>query len=99
VATKTSQNGVIITVMAMGSDRFPDTKANTYAFGDAEWKKIVSESSISINLSPPVSDWECVVISNGQWSTTFRPVKGSEPNWFHRKMQELCFGIKWRKVK
>lgn len=92
----------------MDSDRFPDTKANTYAFGDYEWKKIVSdyerkkivsESSISINLSPPASDWECVVINNGQWSTTFRPVKGSEPNWFHRKMQELCFGIKWRKVK
>lgn len=96
---KTSRNGVIITVMAMDSDRFPDTKANTYAFGDYEWKKIVSESAMSINLSPPASDWECVVISNGQWSTTFRPAKGSEPNWFHRKMQELCFGIKWRKVK
>lgn len=27
----------------------------------------------------------------------FQPVKGQEPNWFHRKMQELCFGFQWRK--
>jgi hypothetical protein len=29
----------------------------------------------------------------------YQPIKGQEPNWFHRKMQELCFGFQWRKVK
>lgn len=29
----------------------------------------------------------------------YQPNKGMEPNWFHRKMQELCFGFQWRKVK
>jgi hypothetical protein len=24
--------------------------------------------------------------------------EGNEPNWFHRKMQELCFGFKWEKI-
>lgn len=28
---------------------------------------------------------------------TWNPREGHEPNWFHRKMQEFCFGIKWRK--
>lgn len=27
----------------------------------------------------------------------YTPDKGKEPNWFHRKMQEVCFGFKWRK--
>jgi hypothetical protein len=28
----------------------------------------------------------------------YYPNKGQLPNWFHRKMQELCFGFQWRKV-
>lgn len=27
----------------------------------------------------------------------WNPREGHEPNWFHRKMQEFCFGFKWRK--
>jgi len=27
----------------------------------------------------------------------YNPGEGGEPNWFHRKMQELIFGFKWRK--
>lgn len=29
----------------------------------------------------------------------YTPEKNKEPNWFHRKMQELAFGVKWRKNK
>jgi hypothetical protein len=29
----------------------------------------------------------------------YTPDKGKEPNWFHRKMQELILGFKWRKNK
>ncbi len=27
-----------------------------------------------------------------------RPVKGKEPCWFHRKMQEIAFGVRWTKL-
>lgn len=30
-------------------------------------------------------------------SITWIPKEGCEPNWFHRKMQELVFGFQWRK--
>lgn len=41
-------------------------------------------------------------IKRSDWSApcadiTWTSREGHEPNWFHRKMQELCFGIKWRK--
>ena len=38
------------------------------------------------------SDWSASVAD-----ITWTPREGYEPNWFHRKMQEICFGIKWRK--
>jgi hypothetical protein len=41
----------------------------------------------------PLSDWKCEISSpNG---LVFRPVRGAEPNAFHRLMQRLCFGFKW----
>lgn len=93
-------------------DRFPDQASKHISFDEIPYilkdnalnahKYTISKEEagrVTVNFTPQSSDWECVVISNGQWSTTFRPVKGSEPNWFHRKMQELCFGVKWRKVK
>ena len=83
------------------SGRLPDTDGAKISFDSIEWKDLLSSGKVYHNLeiTPPMSDWQCTLITNGKWSTTFRPVKGSEPNWFHRKMQELCFGIKWRKVK
>ncbi len=42
---------------------------------------------------PEKSEWTVLVIHN----FVLHPDKGAEPNWFHRKMQELCFGFKWRK--
>lgn len=47
---------------------------------------------------PEYSDWRCELFG-GPFGIVWAPVKGNEPNWFHRKMQELCFGVKWRKVK
>jgi hypothetical protein len=41
---------------------------------------------------PKPSDWEMRVCN-----VTYVPPQGEEPCWFHRKMQELCFGFKWRK--
>lgn len=51
----------------------------------------------------PQSDWQCYLFGDadrpGPGAVVFIPSKGNEPNWFHRKMQELCFGIQWRKRK
>ena len=41
---------------------------------------------------PKKSEWSMYVAD-----ITYNPPEGMEPNWFHRKMQELCFGFKWRK--
>jgi hypothetical protein len=53
--------------------------------------------SSAIFKPPPSSDWEATLIAGGGWSYVLRPARGSEPNAFHRFMQRLCFGIKWRK--
>lgn len=44
---------------------------------------------------PERSDWQCRLTGD----TVYRPAKGNEPNWFHRKMQELAFGFRWERVK
>ena len=41
------------------------------------------------------SEWICH-LSEG---FSYAPPNGKEPNAFHRKMQELIFGFKWRKAK
>jgi hypothetical protein len=41
---------------------------------------------------PKQSDWTATV-ADINWC----PREGQEPKWIHRKMQELFFGIKWRK--
>jgi hypothetical protein len=47
--------------------------------------------------APKQSEWEAVLLG-GDDGIRFRPAQGQEPNWFHRKMQQLVFGVKWRKV-
>lgn len=42
---------------------------------------------------PKISDWEMVFLERYIISLSV----GNVPCWFHRKMQELCFGVKWRK--
>ena len=45
-------------------------------------------------LKPPKYGWKCRLVHNTWWMVE----EGREPNWFHRKMQELCFGVKWEKI-
>lgn len=46
------------------------------------------------------SEWECVVVGfRTKTPLIYRPSEGNVPNWFHRKMQELCFGVKWRRTR
>jgi len=44
-----------------------------------------------IEVNQP-SNWECYLTPD----LILNPTMGNEPNWFNRKMQELCFGFKWR---
>ena len=55
---------------------------------------------MKIITPPEKSDWVCYLWghpSRVEGSFTIRPNKGNEPKWFHRKMQELFFGVKWFK--
>ena len=51
---------------------------------------------------PEKSEWKVWLMGDygksPHGAIVYQPNKGQEPNWFHRKMQELCFGFKWRKV-
>jgi hypothetical protein len=46
---------------------------------------------------PEYSEWHCVFFGRSQ-GMTYRPLKGEEPCWFHRKMQALILGHKWERV-
>lgn len=56
---------------------------------------------IELIKSPERSEWRCWLMGdhdkNQYGAIVYQPIKGREPNWFHRKMQELCFGFQWRK--
>jgi hypothetical protein len=56
--------------------------------------------TFTLNI-PERSQWRVWLMgdhdSGQHGAIVYNPVKGQEPNWFHRKMQELCFGFQWRK--
>lgn len=48
--------------------------------------------------APEYSKWKCYLSGrNTALEVIYIPIKDAEPNWFHRKMQEFCFGFKWVK--
>ena len=46
-------------------------------------------------IKPYKYTWRCQLHPGTYWMVEDHRV----PNWFHRKMQTLCFGIKWQKIK
>lgn len=55
----------------------------------------MSSHSVYIMLKQPEpSEWKCELFGCGE-SVVLHPTKGSEPNWFWRQMQFLCFGNRW----
>lgn len=55
----------------------------------------------SIYKQPQKSEWRVWLMGDygksEHGAIVYQPNKGMEPNWFHRIMQELCFGFQWRK--
>ena len=52
--------------------------------------------------SPEHSEWVCYLFGNtpgGGVGLIYRPSKGTEPNWFVRKMMKICFACTWVKEK
>lgn len=45
-------------------------------------------------IKQPKYTWRCQLHPGTYWMVEDHRV----PNWFHRKMQEFCFGIKWEKI-
>ena len=68
-------------------------------FGELN-KYYVSDSNTiyNVNMMPKQSDWQCHLFGSER-GLVYTPLEGKEPNWFHRKMQELILGFKWRKIK
>lgn len=52
--------------------------------------KFITNASLNINEFKD-HGWRCQIMEHVLWT----PPNGKAPNWFHRKMQELFFGVKW----
>lgn len=63
--------------------------------------KVSGTETFKLNI-PEKSEWKVWLLGDYDKSQhgaiVYHPNKGQEPNWFHRKMQELCFGFQWRKL-
>lgn len=67
-----------------------------YSYKPSEYTIANADNYIISASLPKNSDWQCQLFGNER-GIVYTPIEGNEPNWFHRKMQELCFGFKWRK--
>jgi len=65
-------------------------------------EKMEAEPIFGTIKMPEKSEWKVWLMgdydSSQYGAIVYQPNKGMEPNWFHRKMQELCFGFQWRKT-
>lgn len=68
--------------------------------GDSGWVAKEMPDDLVFKL-PEKSEWKVWLMgdygSSQHGAIVYNPNKGMEPNWFHRKMQEFCFGFQWRK--
>lgn len=47
-----------------------------------------------MTIKVPKYSWKCCIHPGTYWHVE----EGKQPNWFHRKMQSICFGFKWEKI-
>lgn len=69
--------------------------------GDSGWVAKEMPDDLVFKL-PEKSEWRVWLMgdygSSQHGAIVYQSNKGMEPNWFHRKMQEFCFGFQWRKI-
>lgn len=74
-----------------------------YRYTPPEYNVFEVPKETTLTKNTERSEWHCYLFGDydeeGPGRIVFVPAKGKEPCWFHRKMQELCFGIQWRKPK
>lgn len=74
-----------------------------YSYKPSDYTVDANSTYFTVSSMPKASDWQCYLFGDadrpGPGAIVFVPCEGNEPNWFHRKMQELCFGVQWRKKK
>ena len=58
------------------------------------WKMSLTSKIEYRVLETPNYTWQCRLHGNVYWMVE----EGKQPNWFHRKTQELIFGIRWEKI-
>lgn len=68
---------------------------------DGTWYANEMPVNLVIKL-PERSEWKVWLMGDPDCvqhgAIVYQPLKGREPNWFHRKMQKFCFGFQWRKI-
>lgn len=52
-----------------------------------------NRADLNLPAIPGYSGWECQLLF---W--TWCPEVGKVPSWFHRKMQTVLLGAKWKKI-
>lgn len=72
-----------------------DSLLNTMTLSGTDAKNFCAAAGSYTFSMPKKSAWTVQLLGN----VFFNPDEGKEPNWFHRKMQEFCFGFKWSKKK
>lgn len=78
----------------MTNDEYQDIAAKEATLAAAGYP-VMSERTDAVEVTrPQLSNWR-VHLMNG---VVFTPKNNCEPNWFHRRMQELAFGVRWERV-
>lgn len=73
----------------------PSVKNPGQPMANEEYQDIATKQLHTFRADrPQLSNWR-VHLMNG---VVFTPKKNCEPNWFHRRMQELAFGVRWERV-
>jgi hypothetical protein len=58
----------------------------------------MEEGKIIVERQPERSEWRCYPFGKQKThNIIYTPIKGQEPNAFHRFMQRLFFGVHWEK--
>lgn len=84
--------------MDSGTDWRKDIWEQNHDMNEA-WKKSSADSytrkyNPEFAIPTPKYTWKLELHPDTFWMVEDHRV----PNWFHRKMQELCFGLRWIKI-